>query len=148
MNPVDTITLLNRLIVTSKNGESALRAAADEAFHEDLRKSLLDYSRFFGETAHELQDAVRKLGGHPKEIGTFDNTLHRTWMHIKAKALGRDESVILDSVEEDEETADQMFADALTWDTPADVHALLERKADAAHQRHLSIREMRGRLSS
>lgn len=146
MNQVDTLTLLNRLIVTSKNGESALRAAADEAFHEDLRQSLMDYSRFFGEAAHELQDAVRKLGGHPKEIGTFDNTLHRTWMHIKAKALGRDESVILDSVEEDEATADLMFADALTWDTPPDVHALLERQAEGAHQRHIHIREMRGRL--
>lgn len=148
MNPVDTLTLLNRLIVTAKNCESALRAAADEAYHEDLKESLMEYSLFFGETAHELQDAVRKCGGHPKEIGTFENTLHRTWLHIKAKALGRDEAVILDSVEEDEATADLVFADALNWDTPPEIHALLERQAAGAHRRHRTILQMRERLAA
>ena len=106
MNTVDTVTVLNRLILTSKNGESALRAAADEAWHEELKQSLLDYSRFFGTAARELQDAVRQAGGRPRGLGTFGNTLHRTWMHIHAKALGRDERAILDDVEQD----DRVFA--------------------------------------
>lgn len=76
MNTVDTVTILNHLILTSKNGESALRAAADEAWHEELKQSLLEYSRFFGEAARELQEAVRKVGGHPRGLGSFENTLH------------------------------------------------------------------------
>lgn len=147
MNTVDTITLLNRLIITSKNGESALRAAADEAWHEDLKATLLEYSQFFAEAASELQEAVRRVGGHPRELGTFDNTLHRTWMHIKAKALGRDESVILDEVERDEATADQLYAEAMLWETPPEVHALIERQAEGARQRHEALRTLRQQIT-
>lgn len=143
MNPIDTVTLLNRLIVSSKDGERAMRAAAVEAHHEDLRQSLLEYSKFFGDAAVELQDAVRRQGGHPAEIGTFDNTLHRTWMHLKALALGRDEDEIIDDVERDESLADALYDDALHWDMPSDVHALLERQAHTAHDLHERIRGFR-----
>lgn len=147
MNTVDTVTILNRLIVTSKNGESALRSAADEAWHEELKESLTEYSRFFGESARELQEAVRKAGGEPRELGTFGNTLHRTWMHIHAKVFGRDEDVILDEVERDEAEADFMYADALrNWETPPEIRALLERQANEARRRHEAIQELRARL--
>ena len=147
MNTVDTVTILNRLIITSKNGESALRAAADEAWHEELRQSLTEYSHFFAESARELQDAVRKVGGKPRGLGTFGNTLHRTWMHIHAKVLGRDEDAILDDVERDESEADRMYADALhDWDVPPEVHALIERQAQEARRRHEEIQALRERL--
>lgn len=149
MNTVDTVTILNRLIVTSKNGESALRSAADEAWHEELKQSLSEYSQFFGQAARELQEEVRKMGGHPRGLGTFGNTLHRTWMHVRAKAMGQDEGVILDEVEQDESEADYMYADAIrNWDTPPDVHALLERQAAEARRRHDAIHELRARLMS
>lgn len=147
MNTVDTVTILNRLIITSKNGESALRTAADEAWHEELKQSLSEYSRFFGDAARELQDAVRSVGGQPRELGTFDNTLHRTWMHIHAKVFGRDEDVILDDVERDEAEADRMYADALhDWDVPPEVRALIERQAGEARRRHEAIHALRARL--
>lgn len=147
MNTVDTVTILNRLIVTSKNGESALASAADEAWHEELKQSLSEYSAFFGQAARELQEQVRKIGGTPRELGTFGNTLHRTWMHIRAKALGRREDVILDDVEQDEFEADFMYADAIrNWDTPPEVHALLERQAGEARRRHDEIHALRARL--
>lgn len=147
MNPVDTVTILNRLIATTKNGESALRAAADEAWHEELRQSLTDYSRFFAESARELQDAVRKVGGHPRGLGTFGNTVHRAWLHIHSKMLGRDEDAILDDVERDESEADLVYADALhDWDVPPEVHDLIERQAQEARRRHDEIRALRERL--
>ena len=147
MNTVDTVTILNRLIITSKNGESALRAAGDEAWHEELKQSLFEFSRFFGEAARELQEAVRKVGGRPRGLGTFGNTLHRTWMHIHSKVYGRDEDVILDDVERDEAEADRMYADALhDWDVPPEVHALIERQAREARRRHEAIHELRARL--
>ncbi len=147
MNTVDTVTVLNRLILTAKNGESAMRAAADEAWHEELKQVLLDYSQFFGAAARELQDAVRNAGGRPRGLGTFGNTLHRTWMHIHAKALGRDERAILDDVEQDEAEADRMYADALThWDTPPEIRALLERQASEAQRRHAQIDALRAKL--
>jgi uncharacterized protein (TIGR02284 family) len=149
MSDLDTITLLNRLIVTSKNGESALRAAASEAHHAELKQSLLEYSHFFAEAAHEMQEIVHKLGGHPKEVGTFGNTLHRTFLHLNALVEGRDEGRILDRVESDEREADVVFDDAVShWDTPPEVHAMLERQRDGARQRHEAIRAMRQRLDT
>ncbi len=146
MSNLDTITLLNRLIVTTKNGEAALRAAASEVHHAELQESLEEYSRFFADAARELQASVEALGGKPKGSGTFDNTLHRTWLHIKASAYGRDEAVILDSVEADEQEADARYSDALTWSTPPEIHALLERQYECTHQRHDHIRRIRQQL--
>jgi len=149
MNDLDTITLLNRLIVTSRNGESALRAAASEAHHAELKQSLLEYSHFFTEAVHEMQDAVHKLGGHPKGLGTFDNTVHRAFMHLNALVEGRNEAMILDRVESDEREADLRFDDAVShWDTPPEIHAMLERQRDGARQRHAAIRAMRARLDT
>ncbi|MDR3418750.1 MAG: PA2169 family four-helix-bundle protein [Nevskia sp.] len=149
MNDVDTITLLNRLIVTSRNGEAALRAAASEAHHAELKESLMEYSRFFGEVVHEMQDVVHKLGGHPRGIGTFGNTVHRTLLHLRALVEGRNEALILDSVESDEREADMRFDDAVThWETAPEVHAMLERYRDGARRRHEVIKEMRQRLNT
>ncbi|GAC1631509.1 MAG: PA2169 family four-helix-bundle protein [Nevskia sp.] len=148
MSSIDTITLLNRLIVTSKNGEAALRAAADEAHHPEIRDSLTEYSRFFADAARELQDAVLELGGRPKGTGTFDNTLHRAWLHIKASAYGRNEAVILDEVESDEQEAEIRFAEALTWQTSPQIHGLLERQYEGVHARHSAIRQMREHLGT
>ena len=149
MSDLDTITLLNRLIVTSKNGESALRAAASEAHHAELKQALIEYSRFFAEAAHEMQDAVRQLGGHPKGLGTFDNTVHRWLMHIRALVEGRNEQMILDSIESDEHAADVRFDDAVAhWQTPPEIHDMLERQRDGARQRHDTINSMRDRLDT
>ncbi len=148
MSSVDTIALLNRLIITSKDGEAALRAASEEVHHPEVRDSLAEYSNFFAEAARELQDAVHALGGKAVGAGTFGNTLHRTWMHIKANAYGRDEGVILDEIESDERRADRVFADALTWDTPPEIHALLERQFSGARERHGAIRQMRERIDT
>jgi uncharacterized protein (TIGR02284 family) len=135
MSDLDTITLLNRLIVTSKNSEAALRAAADEVYHAELHESLAEYSRFFADTASELQAII-------------DNTLHRTWLHIRSSISGRNEALILDTVEMDEQEADARFDDALTWDIPPDIHALLERRAEGSHERHEQLRQIRQQIES
>jgi uncharacterized protein (TIGR02284 family) len=149
MSDTDTITLLNQLIVTSKNGEAALRAAASEAHHDELRRSLTEYSQFFHDAAREMQEAVLRLGGHPKGIGTFGNTVHRWVLHMKALTEGRNEAVILDSVESDEREADRHFDDAVEhWQTSPEVHAMLERQRDEARRRHQAIRAMRQQLDA
>lgn len=141
MNTVDTIELLNRLIVTAKNGENTLRAAAEEAHHVELKAALRDGSDFFQRAASDLQEAIRQIGGKPRELGSFDNTLHRTWMHLKSTALGRDESELLDMLEEDEASFERQFAAAVARDdTDPDIHALLERQYEGARRQHEEIR--------
>lgn len=149
MNDLDTITLLNRLIVTAKNGEGALRAAASEAHHDELKRSLAEYSQFFHDAAREMQEAVHKLGGHPRGINTFGNTVHRWVLHMKALVEGRNEAMILDTVERDEREADERFDDALSrWETSPEVHTMLQRQRDEARRRHEEMRSMRQRLDT
>lgn len=149
MSDLDTITLLNRLIITAKNGAEALRAAASEAHHAELKQSLMEYSNFFCKAAGEMQDVVRQLGGHPKEVGTFGNTLHRTLLHLQALLEGRNERTILDHIERDEREADERFDEALThWTTSPEVHAMLERQRAEARQHHEEIRAMRAALDT
>ncbi len=147
MSTVDAISMLNRLVVVAKDGQAALKAAAEEVYHEDLQRALMEFSEFFGDAADELQAAVRGLGGHPKGLGTFANTLHRTWMHLKAAALGRDETVILDAIETDEALGEQMLAEAVQWGTPPPVHAMLVRLHQGARERHDVIRRIRAQLA-
>lgn len=146
MNNLDTITMLNRLIVISKDGESSLRAAAEEAYHPALKQSLMSYSRFFGEAAHELQGAVQDLGGAPKALGTFGNTLHRTWLHLRSVAQGHNEDVLLDEIAEDERIAAESLARAVREDTPPQVHELLERHYEGVLKHYGEIREIREKL--
>jgi uncharacterized protein (TIGR02284 family) len=148
MTNLDTIERLNRLIVTTKNGESSLRAAAEEAHHAELKQSLLEYSRCFADTARELQEAVRRLGGKPQEIGTFGGTLHRTWMHIKATALGRDERTILDECEREEDEAKLCFEQALHDDMPPEVHDLLARQYQETLRHHDEVRALRDQVTT
>lgn len=145
MTNLDTITLLNRLIVTAKDGESSFHSAADEAHDPELKESLLQYSRYFGESAHELQEVVKRLGGKPQELGTFGNTLHRTWMHLKATALGRNEDAILEECERDEDQAKTELEHALHEEMPPEVHDLLARQYQGTLQHHEEIRALRER---
>lgn len=142
----DTISLLNRLIVAEKNGEQALRAAAEEAWHAELKQCLLDYSRFFGDAARDLQDSVVELGAVPQARASFDNALHRTWVHLRALAYGRDERVVLDDVERDESQAEALLGEALTLPLPADLRALLARQYEWARRHHDSVHALRERL--
>jgi uncharacterized protein (TIGR02284 family) len=146
MNNIDTITLLNRLIVASKDGESSLRAAAEEAYHTELKESLFAYSRFFGDAAREMQEAVHELGGVPRALGTFGNTLHRTWLHLRASAMSHDEDVILEEVEGDENAVESGLARAIREETPPKIHELLERRYEGARQHHGQIRELQQQL--
>ena len=144
----DTLSLLNRLIVAEKNGENALRAAAEEAWHADLKQSLMTYSHFFGDAARDLQRTVVALGGTPRERGSFDTTLHCTWMHLRAVALGRDEAAILDDVQRDETEAEQLLADALRMSLPIEVRGLLERQHEWVRRHHDTVQSLRTRRPS
>lgn len=146
MNDLDTITMLNRLIVVSKDGESSLRAAAEEAYHPALKESLMSYSRFFGEAAAELQHAVADLGGAPKALGTFGNTLHRTWLHLRSVAQGHNEDVLLEEIEDDERRVAETLARAVREETPPAVHDLLERQYEGVLKHYGELREIREKL--
>ncbi|HSW12643.1 MAG TPA: PA2169 family four-helix-bundle protein [Solimonas sp.] len=147
MTDLDTITAFNELIETSKDGERNFRAAAEEAYHPELKSFLKDRAQDCARSAQELQDAVRALGGRPEEIGTTGATVRRGWMHLKALALGRDEIAILDECERYEDAVEARYEHALGVEMPDRMHALVERQYEGMRQHHSEMRGMRERFA-
>src|SRR3546814_12996437 len=78
-------------------------------------------------------------------IGTFSHTVHRTLIHLRVTALGRDEDLILEEAEGDENEVEGRLATAIAEDTPPEIHALLERQYREAQRHHGEIREWQQR---
>lgn len=146
MEKPELVHLLNHLIVTAKDGAGSLRAAGDEAYHPILKQSLYEFAQFYLRSAEELQAAVRELGGAPREIGSFGNTLHRTWLHLKLTALGRDETVLLQDLARDEEELERRFSAAALEDSDPKTRRLIEGQYQTALRYHARLDRLQRQL--
>src|ERR1700693_4202856 len=101
----DTISNLNSLIETCRNGELGYAEAARLVDDTRLQTILEGYSKERAGFVKALQAEVRKLGGTPSESGTLGAALHRGWMEVKAVATLGDGSAILAACETGESSA-------------------------------------------
>lgn len=147
MTDLDTITAFNPIIEALKDGERDFRAAAEEAHHAELKAKLNEYAQDCTRGAGELQQAVISVGGKPEEIGTTGATVRRGWMHLKALALGRDESMILDECERFASNAEARYEHALGVEMPAAMRQIVQRQYDRLLQHHSELRSMRQRVA-
>jgi hypothetical protein len=72
--------------------------------------------------------------------------VHRTALHLRALALGRNEEKILDDAEEQEMRADELYADVDNWDLPDDVRELVLRQGAEARRHHDEVETLRSQL--
>ena len=147
MTDLDTITAFNELIESSLDAERNFRAAAEEAYHADLKILLRQLARDSARAVAELQAAVRSLGGKPEEIGTTGSSLDRGWMHLKALALGRDEGAILKDVERFEHATEERYEHALAVEMPEPMHALVQKQYEQLRSHNDEIEGMRKRYA-
>ena len=82
---------LNKLLETTKNGESGFRTCADAVKNTQLKKFFEDAARKCGEGAQELEEKIRSLGMQPAPSGTTTGALHRAWTNIKSSVTGMDD---------------------------------------------------------
>ena len=118
----DTISTLNSLIETCKDGELGFKTAADGLQSADVKAKFLEYSRQRAEMARELQAEVRRLGGDPEKSGSMSGTMHRGWLDIKSAVTGKDDHAIIAEAERGEDVAKAAYENALkesTLDTSA-----------------------------
>lgn len=147
MTDLDTITAFNPIIEILKDGERSFRAAAEEAYHAELKARLNEYAQDCARGAVELQQAVMSLGGKPEEIGSTGGTVRRGWMHLKALALGRDESVILEECERFADSAELRYQHALGVAMPAAMGEIVQRQYARLQQHHDELRSMRNQYA-
>jgi uncharacterized protein (TIGR02284 family) len=137
------VSTLNKLLETTKDGESGFRTCADAVKNTDLKTVFENAAKRCDEGAAELQAKIRSLGQEPASSGTATGALHRAWTNIKSKITGMDEYTVLIECERGEDVAKHTYEEALMEDLPADVKAIVQRQYEGVKANHARIRNLR-----
>ena len=138
----NTISILNNLIETCKDGENGFRTAADGVKNQELQKLFLTYSQQRTQFASELQAEVRRLGGDAEQTGSVAATLHRGWINIKSAVTGEDEGAVISECERGEDSAVRNYQDALKENLPAELQTTIQRQYTQVKEAHDRIRAL------
>lgn len=139
----DTISTLNNLIETCKDGENGFRTAADGVKKSELTTLFNTYAQQRARFAAELQAEVRRLGGDPEQTGSVAASLHRGWINIKSVVTGEDEAAIIAECERGEDSAVANYQEALKANLPADAQSVVQRQYTDVKAAHDKIRDMK-----
>lgn len=142
-----TVSVLNDLIETSKDGEEGFRKAAEDTHDAQLKAVFASRAQDCANGIRELQSAVTQHGGKPETSGSVSGALHRGWMQVKSAVTSHDEHAILEEVERGEDAAKKNYRQALDKDLPADVRALVEKQYQGVLQNHDRIRDLRNQYA-
>ncbi len=140
----DTISVLEKLIETCRDGQNGYRDAAEHIKNPDIRNWFNQQSLERGQFAGDLEAQAQQLGKHdPDREGSLSGAIHRKWFELKEKVSHSDESVLAE-VERGEDNAKHNYEDALKKDLPADIRLIVERQAQSvfiAHDRAKLLRD-------
>jgi len=143
MDSKKVISTLNDLIETCRDGQNGFKEAAENVKNPDLKtflnKTSMERAQFVG----ELQLEVRSLGGDPEKTGSTAAAIHRAWIDIKGTLTGKDDHSILNECERGEDSAVEVFRDALKLGLPTNILATVERQFQNIKQVHDRVKQMR-----
>ena len=146
----DTISTLNKLIETCKDGQEGFRLAAEAITDdEDLKGFLFSCSLQRSKFAGELQNEVIGLGEpQPSEVSTVKAALHRGWINLRGVLTGHDNHSILAECERGEDTAVSDYKKAISSDLSVPLSEIVNRQFQEVLATHSSVRGLRDQLAS
>lgn len=139
----ETISVLNDLIETSKDGEKGFLTCAEDIKNPELKSLFIQRSQGCAASAAELQAEVRALGGDPETSTSVSGDLHRRWVDLKSLVTGKDEEAVLNEAERGEDHALKAYKKALEKDLPANVRAVVERQYHGVQRNHDQVKALR-----
>lgn len=139
----NTISTLNNLIETCKDGQDGFKEAAEGVERADLKSLFYECSQQRSQFAGELQSLVRENGGDPENTGSVAAAIHRGWINIKSAVTGKDETAILNECERGEDSAVSAYKSALEEDLPANVRTIVQNQANTVKATHDKIKGLR-----
>ncbi len=143
MDTQDTISVLNDLIETSKDGEKGFRECAEDIKNPQLKTTMVQRAQDCATAAAELQQLVRSLGGDPETSGSMAGDLHRRWVDLKSMITGKDDEAILNECERGEDVALKSYRKALDKDLPAEIRVVIQRQFQGVQRNHDQVKALR-----
>ncbi len=147
-NNNETVSVLNGLIETCRDGEKGFTTAAEGSKSADLKQFFSEMASQRATFAHELEVKVTGLGGKPADMGHVAAVAHRGWMNIKTAVSGNDDKAILNECERGEDFAKKAFTDALNEALPADLRPMIARQSGDVKTAHDKVRDLRDRQNA
>ena len=139
-----SISILNDLIETCKDGQHGFATAAKDAKDAELERVFSQYAAQRGNYIRELQQRVRALGGDPDKHGSVSGTLHRGWINIKAAVSSNEPHAVLAECERGEDSAVANYRNALK-ESELELESinLVQRQAAGVQEAHDRIKQLR-----
>jgi uncharacterized protein (TIGR02284 family) len=138
----DTVSILNTLLETCRDGDKGFRNAAENANGLSIQTQFREFARERADFANELSREVERLGGTPASGGSASGALHRGWMDVKGAVTSSDDSSLVAEAERGEDVAVATYRRALQQDLPAEIKSLIERQARRVKAVHDTVRTM------
>lgn len=142
-----TISILNELIETLKDGQEGFQQAAEGVEDPQLKSLFSEYSQQRSRFANALQNAARRLGkSEPESASSVAGALHRGWINLKSTLSRGDDHAILAECERGEHSAVEEYKKALADGLTPDLQELISLQCTdiiAAHDRIRNLRDTR-----
>lgn len=144
----NTISILDDLIETLKDGQQGFREAAEDVQSHELKTLFGEYSLQRSQFAGELQSLAHLLGEkEPETMGSVSGALHRGWINLKSALSSKDEHAILTECERGEDSAVAEYTKALAEEgLPGHVAEILQMQYKAVKAAHDRVRDLRDSL--
>jgi uncharacterized protein (TIGR02284 family) len=131
---------LNRLIETSRDGETGYRTAAQHVHNTQLQAIFEEYSRQRARFAQQLQSEVERLGGDARASGALSAAVYRGWINVKSALSGGDGGAIIAACEAGEVNSLAAYQRVLDMDISGETRALVSSQFQQIReaQQHMS----------
>ena len=122
------ISILNSLIATTIDSITGYEDSAQNIDNERFREIFRQRANERQDIVGQLRAEVQRLGGDPKDHGSFLGKAHQRFEDLKAAITGRDEKSIINEVERGEDYLKGKWQAALQSNSlRGESHDLVER---------------------
>jgi uncharacterized protein (TIGR02284 family) len=140
----ETISVLDDLIETLKDGQEGFKQAADGVKDPQLKSLFSQYSQQRSRFATELQRQVRSLGEpEPETRSSTAGALHRGWINLKSAVTGGDDHAILAECERGEDSSVEEYKKAINDGLSGPVREIVSHQYDEIKKAHDHIKTLR-----
>src|SRR2546423_576127 len=140
----ETISTINDLIETLKDGQEGFRQAAEAVEDPELKSLFNEFSLQRSRFAGELQSQAVALGeSKPKDSSSAAGAMHRAWINLKSAIAQRDDHAILAECERGEDSAVKEYLEAMGEENLAGpVREIISRQYAEVQTAHDRIKQL------